>query len=140
MRTIPFLIMSTSIFRSIFNQGTRLVFMYVRLYVWNYWRVNSFSKHHVCQQHARKAEKTSNFHIEAKPYPDPVHPKSTCHAEALWEGYTRSRCPPCCGRPGYGRNSGIFEFQFSTSFHKKTIRTNKFSKVAKSIHRNHLHF
>ena len=26
---------------------------------------------------------------------------------------------------GYGRNSGIFEFQFSTSFHKKTIRPNK---------------
>ena len=33
MRTIPFLIMSTSTFRSIFKQGTRLVFMYVKLYV-----------------------------------------------------------------------------------------------------------
>ena len=56
-----------------------------------------------CQNHARKAEETSNFHTEAKPYPDPVHPKSTCHLQALWKDCMRTSqykgLPflPCCG-------------------------------------------
>ena len=95
--------MSTLILKNIFNQYTRLAFMYVKLSVHLKLLGSKLLFKPPCQNHARKAEKTSNFHTEAKPYPDPVPPKSTCHLEALWEDYIRTSqykgLPflPCCG-------------------------------------------
>lgn len=37
-------------------------------------KLNNFSKQ-PCQYHARKVEKTSNFIVEVRPYPDPIHPQ-----------------------------------------------------------------
>ena len=66
------------------HQGSpRLAFMYVKLSVRLKLLESKLLFKTPCQNHARKAEKTSNFHIEAKPYPDPVHPKSTYNLETI---------------------------------------------------------
>ena len=44
------------------------------LYVWNDWKINYFSKQ-PCEQKHRKVKTTSNTAREARPHPDPAHPK-----------------------------------------------------------------
>ena len=58
--------MLTLLLRDILNQDIRLAFMYIRLSVHLKLLKNKVHFKIPCQNHARKAEKTSNFYIEAK--------------------------------------------------------------------------
>ena len=69
------------IFRDISNQDTKLALMYIKLSIHLELLENKILFKAPCQNHARKAKKILNFHIEAKPYPDPVHSKSTWNSE-----------------------------------------------------------
>lgn len=77
--------MLTLIFRDISNQCTKLALVYISVSVHLKLLENKIPFKTPRQNHARKAKKTLNFHIEAKPYPDPVHSKSTWNFESTVE-------------------------------------------------------
>ena len=139
--------MSTLIFRNIFNQDTRLAFLYVKLSVRLKLLESQWLFKTPCQNHARKAEETSNFHRgQALPRSSSpqVHTSLRGTVERLIRTSQYKGLPflPCWGWLGCGRNSGILEVQFSTSFHQKNLLEiiNEFRKDTKSIHTYQLHF
>lgn len=66
IKTIPFKIMSPLLCRNIFTPEIRQVFIFVKLSVYSKLMENKLLLKTPCQYHARKAGKTSNFHMEAK--------------------------------------------------------------------------